>query len=229
MRTKAIESVNPEPDAARGEEEAYASAMQSSNLRVQVARHGDGDVIVVAGWNRERIGAGLLRLQTEFDRAERPRQVRFAEFLPALVQEAAAKAKNGRLTQHEKNQLKAQAHRVASELNHAQTSVYLQRLRGFPVMREQLVIQLERWRAEDALTKATQILRWWLEQKCTSCNGRRWLTVEGTGRLSNKACPACKASSEREIPHGQEGRRLVCHIAQCVESWRSRTRKALRG
>lgn len=223
-------------DNPLGVEESYASAIQSSNLRLETregAPLGAISSIIAAGWNSSRVGGALMRLLTEFDRAERPRTILHSDLLPLLVAEAAGRAKDGKLTQHEKAQLKAHAKRMALEQNYERISVYLCRLREFPIVRHQLALKLAYWRADDALTKATQVLRWWLEQQCTSCHGQRFLVIAGTGRLSNKACPTCSANGgnlgEKIIPHGAVGKRLVCHIARCVEDWRSQTKRSLRG
>jgi len=55
-------------DTAPGIEEQYASANDSSNLRVEAERRSDADILIAAGWSASRIGAALMRLQTKADR-----------------------------------------------------------------------------------------------------------------------------------------------------------------
>ncbi len=54
-------------------DELYQTANHSSNLRVKAERAGAGDVIVVAGWSKARVGVALMRLHGEYDgAAKRP-------------------------------------------------------------------------------------------------------------------------------------------------------------
>ncbi|MFE1574290.1 hypothetical protein ACFIQG_21205, partial [Comamonas odontotermitis] len=53
-------------------QERYAAATQSSSLRVQGENiPGDADYLIAAGWCKSRFGAALMRLQAEWDGAER--------------------------------------------------------------------------------------------------------------------------------------------------------------
>ena len=52
-------------------QERYARAVQSSSLRVEADVRGDADILIAAGWCKSKFGAALMRLQAEWDGAER--------------------------------------------------------------------------------------------------------------------------------------------------------------
>jgi hypothetical protein len=56
-------------DEKRGVEEAYTSAGNSSDLRVEAEVRTDADIIIAAGWSESRVGIALLRLHSEWDKA----------------------------------------------------------------------------------------------------------------------------------------------------------------
>lgn len=47
--------------------ERYSSATNSSNLKLNPNRQGDADLMILAGWCNDSLGASLVRLKTEFD------------------------------------------------------------------------------------------------------------------------------------------------------------------
>lgn len=56
-------------DDRAGIEEQYSQACTSSQLRVEAEKRGSADLLIAAGWSPSRVGAALLRLHTEYDRA----------------------------------------------------------------------------------------------------------------------------------------------------------------
>lgn len=52
-------------------QERYARPVQSSSLRVEADVRGDADILIAAGWCKSKFGAALMRLQAEWDGAER--------------------------------------------------------------------------------------------------------------------------------------------------------------
>lgn len=117
-------------DEKRGTEEAYTSAMTSSNLRVEADRPGDADVIIAAGWNQVRIGGALLRLHTEFDASEKLRLATAAQFLAA-----------GKTTKEQRTA----AAKEAAEFNLHETGLLLGKLKALPEVRAQAVMQAMKW------------------------------------------------------------------------------------
>ncbi|MBT2326105.1 hypothetical protein J7E62_27630 [Variovorax paradoxus] len=119
-------------DEKRGIEEAYTSAMTSSNLRVEADRPSDADVIIAAGWNQSRIGGALLRLHTEWDASEKPRMASFEHFLPSL--------KTG--TPKER---KVRAHAMAHQHNLHEMGILLGKLKALPDVRREATMQAMKW------------------------------------------------------------------------------------
>lgn len=54
-------------------EERYTSAIPASSLKFEAHKQGQADVIAAAGMSRSRVGAALMRLHTEWDRARNDR------------------------------------------------------------------------------------------------------------------------------------------------------------
>ena len=79
-----------------------------------------------------------------------------------------------------------------------------------------------------ASEKAVAVLRYWLDQTCGTCHGRKFRLIEGTPSLSNKVCSACGGSGVAQVPHQQEGRRLANYLDQCVHRARQRISNNLR-
>ena len=131
-------------DEKRGIEEAYTSAMTSSNLRVEADRRSDADVIIAAGWNQSRIGGALLRLHTEWDASEKPRMVGFEQFMPGL--------KTG--TNKER---KMRAHALAHQHNLHEMGLLLQKLKALPDVRREVTAQAMKWgmgQSDDPITRS---------------------------------------------------------------------------
>ena len=189
-------------DEKRTVEEAYCSATQSSNLRVEADRRGDADILIAAGWSMSRIGAALLRLHSEFDGVEHPRTATAADF------------KGDKKAAH--------AH------NLHETGLMLGRLKSLPGVREQVAIQAQAWGAADPQTVAAEVVRWWLSQVCQECHGTKFEHVPGTGRLSAKQCKACRGSGLAPVPGGDLGKRLANWLDECVHAGRDGIKKRLR-
>lgn len=62
-------------------EERYISAAHSGNMRVEADRTGDADVMIAAGWCQSRIGMALLRLHSEYDSSQHPRDQKSKWFM----------------------------------------------------------------------------------------------------------------------------------------------------
>jgi hypothetical protein len=81
---------------------------------------------------------------------------------------------------------------------------------------------------ERASDKVAAVLRYWLDQTCQTCHGRKFRLIPGTPALSNKACPACNGSGVALVPHHQDGRKLANYLDQCVHRARLGIRNHLR-
>lgn len=187
---------------ARTVEEAYTSATNSSDLRVEADRRGDADVLIAAGWSMSRIGAALLRLHSEYDSAAHSRHATPAQF-------------GG-------DKKAAHAH------NFHETALMLGRLKAMPSVREQLTVQALVWGVADAQDVAAKLVQWWLSQVCSECHGTKYEAVTGTGRLSAKVCKACRGTGLAPIPCGDAGRRLANWMDQCLHATRTTMGRRLR-
>lgn len=84
----------------------------------------------------------------------------------------------------------------------------------------------EDWdRASD---KVAAVLRYWLDQTCGTCHGRKFRLIAGTPSLSNKVCPACGGSGFAHVPHQQDGRKLANYLDGCVHRARQGIKNRLR-
>ncbi|PUA95505.1 hypothetical protein C8C99_0305 [Acidovorax sp. 107] len=211
-------------DDRRTIEESYASATASSDLRCDTregAPRSDTDLLIAAGWSPSRIGAALLRLHTEWDGAEHLRPAAGADFAQA------ARARQPVALSQTPPMARAVADKLAAEFNHQQAKLLMSRLKTMPVVREQLTLQLLKWKVEDAEQVAGALLRWWLAPNCHACHGRKFEVIPDTGRLSSKHCKPCGATGKLRIPHGEAGRKLANFMDDCVHRARQSIKKRL--
>lgn len=208
-------------------EEAYASATHSSDLRCETregAPRSDSDLLIAAGWSQSRVGGALLRLHTEWDGAEHARVATGADF----SQQAKARQPDAVRAPQTTAQVKAAAAQLAQRANDQQAKLLMAHLKTMGPVREQLVIQLLKWKVEDADVVAFAVLRWWLSPLCNACQGRKFELVPGTGRLSSKLCKPCGATGKARIPHGEAGRKLANFMDDCVGRARQSIANSLR-
>lgn len=215
---------------ARTVEEAYTSATNSSDLRVEADRRGDADVLIAAGWSMSRIGAALLRLHSEYDSAAHPpapspRQVE--AIASTMLIEVPCLDKEGKPSKKMVPDIRA-AQRKAKEWQLHETALMLGRLKAMPSVREQLTIQALIWGVADAQDVAAKLVQWWLSQVCPECHGTKYEAVAGTGRLSAKACRVCRGSGLAPIPCGDVGRRLANWMDECLHATRHSMGRRLR-
>lgn len=214
-----------------GIEESYLTASNTSDLTVEADRRGAGDVLIAAGWNATRLGGALSRLHTDWDRAEKPARLdrigieRLAERIRDEDAREAAAAKRDGVPYTKPRPAMARAQAMAQDWYGNAVADLIGKLHALPDVYRQVVLRLVRWSVSDAEQKAAGLIRWWLNQTCPACNGTKLQVVEGTGRHSGKVCKACSGSGLREIPHGQEGRRLANYLDSCVEDWAGAMRR----
>lgn len=63
---------------------------------------------------------------------------------------------------------------------------------------------------------ASAVLAWWLDHVCKTCKGRKFDEIPGTPSLSAAQCPKCHGTGEVRLPHGDDGRKLVNFIDDCL-------------
>lgn len=201
------------PDLA----ERYTSAVGTSNLRVQAERSSPADMVIAAGMNPHRLGMALRRLVTEWDAQPKPRKIS-REVLEALAA-AYPRLETGMVDWKGQLITPAQAaHREAQEWHAHELGLLFQRLKTLPEVRAALI----HWAADKGMEGPEHIvgavLQWWLTPACPVCHGVKKRIIEGTGRTSSKDCGECKGSGERKLPHGLEGRRVLAHMQNSMNS-----------
>lgn len=174
-----------------GIEELYTTARSTSDLTLSENTRGAADILIAAGWSQLRIGGALIRLHSDWDRAEKP---------PHGLPHAERMQRMGDL---------------------------IERLTELPGIRSALTVKALSWGWEDAEAKVAAVLRYWLDDGCRPCGGTKWTIAAGTHRHTGKACPACAGTGKAQVPHGQEGRRLLNHMDGSVEVAHGHIRRAL--
>lgn len=93
-------------------------------------------------------------------------------------------------------------------------------LRSLPAARDGLEEAARLKGVENARGKVLSVLAWWLDPVCPVCSGRKYTTMRGTNRLSNRFCGTtghgCGGSGERTVPHGADGRLIERLLINCI-------------
>lgn len=198
-------------------DERYTSATHSSNLRVEAARPGDVDVLIAMGMSPSRLGAALLRLHSEWDGASRPRRMTQAAI------DAYAATLGGKPDE------RARQARADADMWHGhELAMMLGRVKSLPAVRHQLTMVADRYRIEHAARIASAVLLWWLDPICLECHGQEREQIKDTPILSDVACPVCRGSGRKVLPHGDAGRKLMDCIDGAIDAARVSLKKRLR-
>ncbi len=198
-------TTDPTHSPYRTVEEAYTRAgTSSSNLKVDPDRRGDADVLIAAGWSPGMLGGALMRLRGEWDSVAAPR----------FRQHSTAHQRRN----HPGADADAGAGADAVQL--------LGRLRSLA----QVLEAVERWATAkhlaDARTLARTSVCYWLDPTCRACLGRGAALVPGTPMLG-RVCKACGGSRKAREPMGQDGRRTLNMLDDCVSRRNQSMKKRL--
>lgn len=102
----------------------------------------------------------------------------------------------------------------------------LGRLRSLALVLE----AVERWAAAKGLADARTLARtsvcYWLDPTCRACLGRGSALVPGTPMLG-RVCKACGGSRKASEPMGQDGRRMLNMLDDCVSRRNQSMKKRL--
>ncbi|MDZ7863012.1 hypothetical protein [Acidovorax sp.] len=94
----------------------------------------------------------------------------------------------------------------------------------------QVLEAVERWAAAKGLADARTLARtsvcYWLDPTCRACLGRGSALVPGTPMLG-RLCKACGGSRKASEPMGQDGRRLLNMLDDCVSRRNQSMKKRL--
>jgi hypothetical protein len=189
-------------------EERYTSAINTSNLRVDADCGGAGDVLIAVGWSDSYMGAALMRLHSEWDAAAKPLRPT-KEAIAALAANADAR-KSGK-------EALLEAQSQAFTWYAREQRLLVGKLKGLPALRRELALRASRWGYQACQDKAAEVIKFWLDQTCGACHGRKWKLVPGAPALSSKMCHVCRGSGLAQTPHGKEGRRLANYLDTCVD------------
>lgn len=213
-------------------DEQYSSAINASNLRVDndADRRGQADVIMAAAWSPTQFGALMLRLHGEWDSSSKPERP-----TDAAVRALAATVETTKDGKPVRLGLPAATKRAA-EWYQQELLALIGRLKSLPMARHQVALHMANGhtvsaaRQADMAHLAASIIKYWLDQTCQKCDGRRWKTIPGTPMLSNRVCDpqtGCGGSGFGRVPGGEAGRALINYIDECVGRARSSIRRRL--
>jgi hypothetical protein len=227
------ESTNEE---RAGIEERYTSATNTSDLTVDTRHRRPVDDIIAAGWSRSRIGAALLRLHSEWDGSEKPQKAT-PEALQALA-ESFPREKGGLVAYRMRADAGREVTKLLKPLEAAQRQAQVwhlhelgllfQKLKTLPEVRQQLVQWCGRVGMSGGPHKVAEVISWWLDPTCHVCDGQKWELIPGTRSHSNRTCRACHGSGEAYLPHGQDGRKMLRFINDCLQAARASMRGRFR-
>lgn len=199
-------------------DERYTSATATSDLRVEAERKGPADVLIAVGWSSSRIGAGLLRLHSEWDGVSQARPMS-RDAMDRLAREMAGP--DGK-PDHKGARI------AADRWRQHEAMLAMQRLKSLPSVREQVTQHAKTWGMPRPEHVAASVLMWWLDHTCKPCGGTKWITAEGTGRQTARACPACRGTGEERLPCGDDGKRMLNWLKDCIAQGRQSIKRRLR-
>jgi hypothetical protein len=175
-------------DSPPGIDERYQAASNTSDLRVEADHRGAGDVLIAAGWSQSRLGMALLRLHSEWTKAQ-PKM-----FSDQHVTEHAATLppRKG----------KPDTKRAREELQDAYVAAVrtrAERIRGREAVEQQLLAWAMLKGIDSEVVRPT--LTHWLAPKCPVCLGRGKRRHADAPVLAGE-CGSCHGSGDRPRPLG---------------------------
>jgi hypothetical protein len=206
-------------------EERYTGATSASNLRVETdhTRSGPADLLIAAGMSASRLGASMLRLHSEWDGSSKPKKptreqietvaatLKRADFpvnLKGRALEAAVKA--------DQRSRMVRASAEAHGWHEQELRALVGRLKSLVEVRLDLARKAYAWKIPEPWDVAAEVVKYWLDQSCPSCDGLKFRQIPGTPSLSNRVCPSCQGSGLARVPHGGDGKKLANYLDDCV-------------
>jgi hypothetical protein len=202
-------------DEKPGIEERFLAAANTSDLTVKLDRACGADIIIAAGFAKNRLGIALIHLQAEWDRCEKPRK-RTAQAI--ALRASALKDKKGR------PDLKRAT--IEAMVWHASAM----RERAMKLTGRSLVLGLlQEWAAErgidvDLLSPA---LYHFLAPACPACDGLGKVKIPDTPSLSGKNCQHCQGVGSWPRPLGAQD--VHDHMKKSIGQAKGQTAGALYG
>lgn len=194
-------------------QERYAAAVNSSSLRAEADTRGDVDMLIAVGWCKSKFGAALMRLQAEWDGAERwGIRVPVKPTKRAIQAEAQVTMKDGirKITT-----ASMEAARLKLEKRYeAEMAKVVRALKTLPEVAQMLQIKL--LMDGHSADLAAPILLYWLDPVCKVCHGRKYQLKRGTVQLSERACGCCAGAGVAKPPAGELGLEVLGLIDDCM-------------
>lgn len=193
-------------------------ATKSSSLRVQADVQGDADYLIAAGWCKSRFGVALMRLQSEWDGAERrvpikptkrdiikAAQVRIESTVQA-VKDKQKRIYVRSITAESMEQSRKRLEKAyQSQMSKAIAPLKTLRAAGLHLS---IKLSIEGVEAEDL---PARVLLYWLDPRCNVCGGA------GFQPRSERSCGKCRARPGfSPIPGGMLGRAALDYIEDCI-------------
>lgn len=194
-------------------QERYTRAVQSSSLRVEADVRGDADMLIAMGWCKSNFGAALMRLQAEWDGAERLGiKVPLKPTKRAIQAEAQMIMRGSirRITTQSMDAARAKLTRYyESEMRKLGAA-----LKSLPEVAQMLQIKL--LMDGHSADLAAPILLYWLDPVCKVCHGRKYQLKRGAVQLSERACGCCAGAGVAKPPAGELGLEVLGLIDDCM-------------
>ena len=182
-------------------QERYTRAVQSSSLRVEADVRGDADVLIAAGWCKSKFGGALMRLQAEWDGAERwGVKVPVRPTKRAIMAEAQVTMSKG------VRKITAESMEAARKKLEAYYEAEMRKLAGALKSLPEVITMLELKLLLDGqgAELAAPLALYWLDPVCKVCNGT------GLQAKSEKGCGKCREHPGRaSVPGGDVGKGLL--------------------
>lgn len=199
-------------------QERYSRAVNTSNMRVQADVRNDTDTLIAVGWCKSKFGAALMRLQAEWDGAERlgvrvPKAPTKRDILKAAQLESVSMADGSKVRRITSQSTEAARKRL--EKSYQAELVKVKRaLKSLPEVITQLEIKL--FLDGQSAELAAPLVLYWLEPVCKVCNGRKFQLAPCKTKLSERACGGCGAEGVVKPPFGETGAEVVLFLDDCV-------------
>lgn len=94
------------------------------------------------------------------------------------------------------------------------------RLKSLRSVLELVSLRMEHSGIHDAQEKVGPIVGYWLHRICPTCRGQAFELIRDTPVLGNIRCKSCHGTGVGQVPWGDEGRRVMGWLDECVYSAR---------